>query len=226
MDTAETISKRVIDLVGQWWENRKAPMLLSTLGAMEEGAIATDAKAVSGSLRVFIEQNLADDVVVVQHRTRPTIVGAVPQAVYKAHDEWDASLDKVTNSAASPHRYHPAFWAAFRKPIAESDTRYITVSGPVHFTDLRHGPPPDDMVEVRRELIADSEATDTDVHASIGVWLTESGVAVDRYRDVKATSALPANDVLGKLVQALDADELSQVSIPMPIIAKLRRRPA
>lgn len=50
----------MIDHVGQWWENRGTPMLLSALGAMEEGAIATTAKAVSGSLRVFIEQELGD----------------------------------------------------------------------------------------------------------------------------------------------------------------------
>lgn len=225
MDAAET-SKRVVDLVGQWWENRRAPMLLSALGAMEEGAIATTARAVSGSLRMFIEQKLGDDIVVVQHRTRPTIVGAVPRAAHNANDDWDVLLDKVTNSTTSPHRYHPAFWAAFRKPIAESDTRYLTTSGPVRFVDLAQGPPPEHMVEVRRALIANPESTDADVHESIGAWLTASGVPVERYRDVKPTSALPANDVLGKLVQALDADELAQVSIPMPIIAKLRRKPA
>lgn len=225
MDAAET-SKRVVDLVGQWWQDRHAPMLLSALGAIEEGAIATSARAVSGSLRMFLEQELGDDIAVVQHQTRPTIVGAVPRAAHDAQDDWDALLDEVTSSPSSPHRYHPAFWAAFRKPIAESDTRYVTTSGPVRFTDLPHGSAPENMVEVRRQLIADPSATDADVHESIGVWLRNSGVPMDRYRDVKATTALPANDVLGKLVQALDVDELSQVSIPMPIIAKLRRKPA
>ena len=162
----------------------------------------------------------------VQHQGRPTIVGAVPRAAHNAQDDWDALLDEATSSPTSPHRYLPAFWAAFRKPIAESDTRYLTTSGPVRFTDLPDGPPADNMVEVRRQLIADPSATDADVHESIGVWLRNSGVAMDRYLDVRATTALPANDVLGKLIQPLDADELSQVSIPMPIVAKLRRKPA
>ncbi len=84
------------------------------------------------------------------------------------------------------------------------------------------------MVEVPRELIAVPDATDADVHKSIGDWFKGkgSGVSPERFRDVAMADNLPTNDILGKLIQALDPDELSQVSMPMPIVAKLRRKAA
>ena len=45
---------------------------------------------------------------------------------------------------------------------------------------------------------------------------TESGA--------KASAKLPPNDLLGKLILALDPHDLQKITIPMEVVAKLRRQ--
>ena len=224
MDEAEA-GTRIKEIVRRCWEDEGTPILLSALGSREGRGIADAAKLVSGGLRAFIEQHLKEDVLVIQHRRRPTIVGAVPRDAEDEERDWDALLDGIAGNSALTTRYHRAFWGAFRHPIANSHSRYLTVSGPVRYVDEPHGSAPDQMVELPRDLI-DPAATDSDVHRNISAWLDQSGTSVARFLDRGDSSSLPNNDVLGKLIQSLEQDELEQISIPMPIIAKLRRKPA
>ncbi len=226
MDETET-ARQIADIVREWWQAEGAPMLISALGASRSGEIANAARAISGGLRVFIEQHLADDVLIVQHQARPTIVGAVPHDADDGAKDWNALLDGVTASPAAQARYYSAFWAAFRRPIAEVDSRYLTVSGPVRFIDQsRGGSAPDQMVEVPRGFVASPNASDSEVHEKIDAWLAQSTVSAERFRATGGLGVLPSNDILGRLIQALDPDELAQIRMPMPIVAKLRRKPA
>ena len=220
-------AQQVADIVGEWWREHRKPMLLSALGSKQSGEIAATAKELSGGLRAFIERHLPDEVLVVQHRTRPTIVGAVPCAAGDGDQDWDDLLDAVTASPTAPARYLPAFWGAFRHPLADTESRYLTVSGPVRYINQPNAQPaPDQMIEVQRDFIAGPDTTDSDVHANIRAWLTQSRASSERFRASGDSVALPSNDVLGKLIQALDPDELAQISMPMPIVAKLRRKSA
>ena len=225
MDQTEA-AQQVVDTVDEWWREHRKPMLLSVLGG-KQGEIAATAKTLSGGLRAFIEQHLRDEVIVLQHHMRPTIVGAVPRAADDGDQDWDALLDAVTASPAAPARYLPAFWGAFRHPLADTESRYLTVSGPVRYVSQPHAQPaPDQMVEVQRDFVAGPDTTDSQVHANIRAWLAQSRVNPARFRASGDSGVLPGNDVLGKLIQALDPDELAQISIPMPIVAKLRRKSA
>lgn len=226
MDQTEA-AQQVADIVGEWWREHRKPMLLSALGGKRSGEIAATAKELSGGLRAFIERHLPDEVLVVQHRARPTIAGAVPCAADDGNQDWDALLDAVTASPTAPTRYLPAFWSAFRHPLADTESRYLTASGTVRYTNQPNAQPaPDQMIEVQRDFVAGPDAADSEVHAKIRAWLAQSGINPARFRASGDSGVLPSNDVLGKLIQALDPDELTQISMPMPIVAKLRRKSA
>ena len=229
MDSDWQLPDRIVELVGQCWQEKHSPMLLSALGTIDR-QIAPEARRQSGGLRAYIEASLDDRVRVVQHGTKPTVIGAVPRN-QETDDvgDWDALLDELVGAQAerrlADRRFHRAFWAAFRQPLDESRERCVAMDGPVRFSDEPTGHQPYHTIEVQRELIVGQEASISDVHQSIGTWLTANNLEPTRFLETARSDTLPSNDVLGKLILALSLEELDQISIPMPIVAKLRRQP-
>ena len=228
MESEWALRDRTLELVGKAWTETHRPLLLSALGTVDR-QIGTKAKEESGGLRAYIEAHLANELRVVQHSEKSTVIAAVPRSEETdSISDWDALLDELvggtTDRRSVNRRYHRSFWAAFRQPLDDTKKRYVALDGPIRFFDEFPASQPPHTIEVARELIVDEDASIHDIHQSINAWLANNGLGHDRFLDSSDTS-LPSNDVLGKLILSLNAEELGQISIPMPIVAKLRRQP-
>lgn len=202
-------------------------MLLSTLGNLERGRISREAKRHSDSLREFLQQVVGDRVMVVQHSKNPTIVGVVATNEDTiAIQDWDQLLDK-TGKKTAQRRLHPALWAAFRKPIEDGMDRFVERGDPVRFVDVKSGVIHPNALPVDPKLIAGPEASPEVVYENAVAWLRENELETSKFeteRVARNTTKLPSNDLLGKLILALEPRDLEKVSIPMDVVAKLRRQ--
>ncbi len=230
MNSLPGIGDRVCALVEDHWSKQGTPLLLSTLGSLEDGRISREARREHVGLRAFLERALAERLRVVEHSHQHTIVGAVPRT--EATDEiedWDQLLEKTRSDLALP-RLHRALWAAFRKPIADGEERYVTVDERgVRFADVSAEHRPKGGTRVSPELIAGLDASDEDAYERATAWLEANDLDIERFRH-SATSrdphGLPANDLLGELIGALGTEDLGKISMPMDVVAKLRRHPS
>ena len=123
------------------------------------------------------------------------------------------------------------FWTAFRKPLPDSSARYLSSDNPIRFADVPPGSAPPGSLEIPRAYIPGDEATDSDVAERIVEWLHDHDLDETRFLYVprppqhRPERPLPADDLLGRLITALDPDELEKVSMPIALVAKLRRTP-
>ena len=202
-------------------------MLLSSLGNSDEGEVSRLVKREYSSLRSFLEQALAERLRIVEHSRHATIVGVVPrgEGTDKTED-WDTLLDSTRSEVIRP-RLHPAFWAAFRKLLVEDKKRYLLFNdGYVSFDDLPLGVSSDEGVEVPRNRVVGPDASVEETYKNAKEWAEENDLDIGRFRyseSAQDSGHLPANDLLGKLIAALDVEDLRKISIPMEVVAKLRR---
>ena len=118
----QAFDNRVASLVREYWNEHKLPLLLSRLGSEDDGNVARLAKQRAGSLAAYLQTQIPDRVRVIQHTAKHAVVAAIPAEVNVSSftDSVDTLLDDTLASTAkmrsTPH-YHPAFWAAFRKPL-------------------------------------------------------------------------------------------------------------
>lgn len=204
-------------------------MLLSSVGTVVGRSVAQEARSKAGSLRAYIQTYLTDRVVVIVHSKNPTVVAAVPQPQSGVNQDWDDLLASGTREPGfSAKRFNRAFWTAFRTPLDESDARYLTVVSPIRFADLPPGQGPAGAVEIPRTYILGDQASDSDVAKCVAQWLQDHDLDEGTFthladeRRVKQPT-LPADDLLGRIVLALDPEELDQITIPVALVAKLRR---
>lgn len=222
----DQIDRRIVELVRASWDGEDRPLLLSRLGG--EGDIATRAKNEEGSLAAYLRRRLADRVKVVQHSTKPSVMAAIPTGVEIDSDGVDALLDRTDSRTTDTKRrfVHPALWAAFRAPLDETNERYVKLDAPIRFTDVAPENRPDDRVEIDRKYIADPSATQPQIYENIARWATEKNLNLDVFSSGKSASgeSLPTDDLLGRVLLALDADDLKKISMPLDVVKKLRRQ--
>ena len=99
-DHDSAMDARVAALVEQWWREHETPMLLSRLGAEDDGAVARDAKARAGGLTAYLQQQLADKVRVLQPSFNPLLRGAIPASVKEEDIDVDASFEQCGERAS------------------------------------------------------------------------------------------------------------------------------
>ena len=221
----EDLADQVVNLVQQFWKDHNRPLLLSQLGAHDNGQIAKRAKEEAGSLGMYLRNRLSDRIRVLQHSTKPTIIGAIPANEDIPGEDSDGLLNQTqTQSESVAQRFRPAFWAAFRKPLDHSLRRYISIQPPIHFRDVNLEPQSSGFIEIEQDFIVDTDADDTIVQQKINNWLADKKVdAIVFASDTKRqTACLPADDLLGRLLLALEPEELKRMSIPLDIVKKLR----
>ena len=222
----EDLDSRIVDLIRQHWEKEKKPLLLSQLGSRDSGDVAKRAKSMMGSLGVYLRVRLSASVRVLQHSTKPVVVGAIPSDVDVPASDVDRLLGQGSEPGKGVRRYYAAFWAAFRKPLDPSERRYLHVDLPCHFRDSGDeavaGP---GYTEIERSFITDQGADDTKIEESIREWLESKGMEAQAFYQSRDGTTLPQDDLLGRLVTALDADDLKRMTVPLDIVQKLRRRP-
>ena len=100
----------------------------------------------------------------------------------------------------------------------------MNIQPPLYFRDESPEVHPTGFVEIERDYIADSDADDATVQQKINDWLAEKEIDPSIFgRDTNKKSAcLPADDLLGRLLFALEPEELKRMSIPLDIVKKLR----
>ena len=222
----EDLDNRIVDLIGQYWTEEKRPLLLSQLGSRDGGEVARRAKSMMGSLRVYLRTRLSSEVNILTHSTKPTVVGAVPANAGITDTDTDHLLDRtLVDPGTTGRRYNAAFWAAFRKPLDPALQRYLHVDQPHHFKDTddegRVGP---GYAEIERSFIARTGADDATVEESVRGWLESKGMEAEAFYQVGRETTLPQDDLLGRLLTVLDAEDLSRMTIPLDIVQKLRRK--
>ena len=224
----ENLDSRITDLVERHWQEHQTPLLLSRLGNHSGGEISRLVKEQRTVLGTYLRDQLADWVQVIQHSANPTITGVVPaSATLDTDEEIDALLEKTRHGSSGPVlRFHPAFWAAFRKPLDESNRRYMSVSAPIRFQESSGENQSNDFVEVPRTYISDSAMDDDQTLQNAERWLTDN----ELQKDIYLTNAKPKSDfghprnLLDRLLFSLEPKELNRISMPLDIILKLRNQ--
>ena len=217
---------RVIELTQQEWTDRGVPLLLSRLGACDNGDIARLAKERSNNLEAYLRSYLVNRVQVVRHSARHQLVGVLPVDV-DVDSGADALLEKTqSTSKDEARRYHPAFWAAFRKPLDESKRRYVSIQEPIRFVDSSETDPPDAHYEIAREYIADPDFDPEQVQKKVQQWLTDKGIRHLAYSLMPRPRPenMRSGDLLDRLLHSLEPEDLKRISMPLDVIRKLRRQ--
>lgn len=177
------------------------------------------------TVKQYLTDRLSDQVTVIQHQARKELVGAVPIAVdVAAEGGEDDLLERVRRQeTATIPRFHPAFWAAFRKPVEDSKRRYITDVEPIVFRDVSAH---DEGfgVEVDREYIVELDSKPSEVHRKIQGWLEDHDVDLETYLITRQERPAEPRDLLDLMLHSLDPSELERVTMPLDVILKLRRR--
>ena len=222
------LDSRIVDLVRECWEEHRMPLLLSRLGGGDDGRIGRLAKQEAGSLGAYLRHQLAARVRVIYHSANPTVAGAIPaDAEIPENADFDMLLDQTRGRAVeTAPRYHPAFWAAFRKLLDEPNRRYMNVQPPLRFQDTPSAHKSDGIVEITREYVVGPYAEAAEVRQRIQDWLEANGFDPESFllkRKAIATH-LPSDDLLGRLLLALEPDELKRISMPLDVALKLRRQ--
>ena len=221
----EDLDNRITDLVEQHWQENQTPLLLSRLGSHCGGEIAQLVKTRGRGLGNYLRHQLEGRVQVIQHSANPTITGVVPAgATPNTDEEIDALLEKTRHgSSSSAPRFHPAFWAAFRKPLDESNRRYLSVDAPIRFQESSGKNPPDRFREVPQNYISDSTMDDDQILQNAEKWLKDNELQRNIYlinSQSKSDFGHPRN-LLDRLLFSLEPKELNRVSMPLDIILKL-----
>lgn len=219
------LDDRIVDLVIRCWNEHRMPLLLSRLGDRENGDIAKETKQRAGSLSAYLSQELADRIRVIQHSAKPPLIGAIPADAVTTNDDVDVLLDQTCNqSTKTMPRFHPAFRAAFRKPLDEAKRRYMNVQAPVHFRDVNPKDRPDGFIEIERAYIVGPDAETAEVQQRMRDWLDTNGIEPMLFFRTSQPAARysPSNDLLDRLLLALNADDLKRISMPLDIVSKLR----
>ncbi len=229
MNSSESanIDDRIVELVQNFWEQHHLPLLLSRLGGEDKGTVATHAKREAGNLARYLNDRLANRVRVIRHSNKSVLIAAVPFEVEIASQDLDEALEQTTSGrtpVTSP-RFHAAFWAAFRVPLEDGKARYLRIREPIRFKDLASEDPPGDAVEITRDYITDPDMDSEVAIEKIHNWVANNQLDLSDFllKKKPVVPNFPPDDLLGRLIIALEPEELRRVSIPMDIVGKLRR---
>jgi len=157
-----------------------------------------------------------------------------PQVVIEAkiaEDEIDDALERtntIGHMAVGTRRFVSGFWNAFRVPLEDGRTRFVGLKTPIRFQDLgSEEPPPRDFKEIRPDDILGLDGSIEQIRKKISEWLERNKLSETEFlvKSRREDARLPADDLLGRLIVALEPDELRRMSIPMDIVGKLRRKP-
>lgn len=225
-DRVAELKDRVAKLVDEHWRERSEPLLLSQLGAADHGDVGRFARELAGNLAAFIKDHASDRVQIASGSAHPLVLAAMPVYVDRDDVLVDDLLERARERGAiGGPRFHPAFWAAFRVPLDEGNRRFVSTGKPIRFEDTPSGTGhPTGCVEVERRYIADAECDVGGVQQLIADWLSANELNGVTYLAAPAVSDLPRNDLLGRLLIALDTEDLKRMTIPLDVIRKLRRQ--
>ena len=221
----EDLHQRIVRSVHHCWDHQKVPALLSWLGNQNGAELSRVTRERGMTAKQYLIASLSDQVRVIQHQTKKELVGVLPIAVdVSSEGGADNLLERTRKSeTATIPRFHPAFWAAFRKPLEESKRRYLTDTEPVRFRDVSF----DDErlgIEIGGEYIVGIDADPSQVQQKIQAWCENSEVDAKIYLMTNQVGSEEPRDLLDRLLDSLESSELERVTMPLDVILKLRRQ--
>ena len=224
-DKSDDLHGRVVRSVRERWENQKIPALLSWLGNLNGAELSRVTKEHGVTVRQYLTDRLSDQVAVVQHQTKKELIGVVPIGIdVAAEGGEDDLLERVQRQETSTiPRFHPAFWAAFRKPIENSKRRFVTDVEPIRFKDVSSHD--EELgIEIGREYITGSDSDPSEIQRKIEDWLEDHDVDSEIYLSARQERPAEPRDLLDLVLDSLEPSELKRVTMPLDVILKLRRR--
>lgn len=224
-DKSDDLHGRIARSVHERWENQRIPALLSWLGSLNGAELSRVTKDEGLTVKQYLTDRLSDQVTVVQHQERNELVGAVPLAVDVAAEGGENDLlERVRRQETTTiPRFHPAFWAAFRKPVENSKRRYVTNVEPIVFRDIS-AHEEGFGIEIGREYIIGLDSEPSEVQRKIQGWIEEHEVDSEIYLIRRQERSAESTDLLDLLLDSLEPSELERVTMPLDVVLKLRRR--
>ncbi len=186
-------------------------------------------------LRPFLQAETADRFKLIQSDPTSIVWGLAP-----LHADVAEPFNRYFRRATGPKplRFAPSFWKAFTLPIEEGKRRWVFDEPSIHFRDEDADSSPEAGYEIERRFIVPSEdgAATGDVYrssvlTSIGSWGVEMKVDPSRFslgrKKVHAPRSEPAASITEKnnldlLLSLLHPTELSRISLPLDIVARLK----
>ena len=220
----EDLHQRIVRSVHHCWDHQKVPALLSWLGNQNGAELSRVTRERGMAAKQYLIASLSDQVRVIQHQTKKELVGVLPIAVDVSSEGGADNLLERTRKSETENipRFHPAFWAAFRKPLDESKHRYLTDTEPVRFRDVSL----DDGkfgVEIGREYIVGLDADPSQVQKKIQDWFENNEADRKIYLSTEQVRSAEPRDLLDRVLESLESSELERVTMPLDVILKLRR---
>lgn len=224
----------------EWKEYGFAVLLSRVPSLLERGGFEPEAILQGRKLRPLLEVQAAEQLKLVQSEINRIIWGIVP-ANAQLVEPYHKYFRRAT--ADRPVRFAPAVWRAFTAPIDAGRRRWLFSEPTVHFDDRSAGDPGDGGYEVPSRSImmpenngGRSDHFSSKVTAAIYAWANESSVDVSQFslgrRSGSATKpglspqagSVPssASTALDRLLELLQPAEMTRISLPLDVIARLR----
>lgn len=227
---SSSIGDQIVDLIENWWQEHRSPLLLSLLGNLLGSENSRRIKLESSSLTDYLDQHLSSRVRVIRYSNNPSITAVVLKGV---EDDENGLFEKVLKRTRgrigdTGPRFRPSLWAAFRAPLDETMTRYIATQEPIRFLDISSSDPePGNHTKISRQFIVSPDSESAEVQQKIDEWLKENNLDPTSFLiDTKEKSMpLPPKDLLSHLLLSLDSNDLKRIHIPIDIAKKLRQKP-
>ncbi|SOB89466.1 hypothetical protein [Thalassospira xiamenensis] len=230
----ENYRELIISKVKESWKLGK-PMLLSEIGELDQGKVGGYSKKNFKSLTKFIRSNFVDDLIVIKHSRHSAVIAAIPrntenEKMASNQDETDECLEKFyVKSEKVERKFNKSFWAAFRKMLDGTKCRWLFVDKNGMFSDLPKGDPaPEGARKIDESYLPRStDTTDDEVYKSAIRWiesqsLDKSCFLVANNLKTGRRDSFEVTSLLDRLLESLDEKDLSRISMPLDVVAKLR----
>lgn len=218
--------------VQEVWDREQRALMLSRVPQVLKDAGIDAGELLQGrKLRPFLEAEGAGHFNLIQSERNHIVWGILPSAV-AASRPYDQYL--LRPEAERALRFAHAAWVAFTTPIEPGRRRWITDEPSVHFQDLAEDAEPGAGYHIDRRYIAEGDARGevggAVVVARIGEWAAEQKVDPSRFALGRRKSPVPRGDraqpvgesALDQLLGILLPSELTRMSIPLDVVARLR----
>lgn len=234
----ETLAEQIAALVGETFALRRQVVLLSYLGqALNKRGFHFREILGEEKLADFIRARLDDRVKVIATPVNPLIWAAYPAdvALDKEIDPFGLQKSPPRESSPPPRRDKKRelvahkVWFAFSHVLGPEFKRIVILDPVIDYKD--YDPKFEaglDGIEVPRELIVPSgslprEERDQRIYDNINGWATDNGVPFRRLLEERTDTAASRN-ALDILLASLNESDLAQISVPLDIIARLRKK--
>jgi hypothetical protein len=221
----QRIETKIIELAEAYLISGR-PYLLSKLG-IDLGEDLRKLKSLtSESLAQFISNRLANRFSVAltgQHNNIQALVRAVEANIAPE------TIESLVRTHREGPRYNYRFWAAFSVPL-QRKYRFLNMND-LTFHDGDSRPDGGDYIEVEAEFIAPEVADERDklISSNIQSWLAKRELPANRFYaksrgEIEGSQGSAGRSLLELMVEALDRRQLSNVNLPLDVVAELMKK--